>query len=63
MANKIPQGLKGQLECESKKAAIRYKQYLDDIGLFESAVVISPPDSREGNTQLDEQASDEVVRW
>ena len=63
LANKIPQGLKGQLACESKAMAIRYKQYLDEIGLFESAVVISPPDSREGNTQLDEQASDEVVRW
>ncbi|MFK5042054.1 hypothetical protein ACI3P4_14405, partial [Glaesserella parasuis] len=36
---------------------------MDEIGLFESAVVISPPDSREGNTQLDKQASDEVVRW
>lgn len=63
LATKIPQGLKGQLACESKSTAIRYKKYLDEIGLFESAVVISPPDSREGNSDLDEQASDEVVRW
>ncbi|QIM68439.1 type I restriction endonuclease subunit R [Basfia succiniciproducens] len=60
---KIEQGLKGQLACESKVSAIRYKQYLDEVGLFESAIVISPPDSREGNSDIDEQASDEVVRW
>lgn len=41
-------GLKGQLVCGSKFAAIRYKNYLDEIGSVSSEVVISPPDEREG---------------
>ncbi|MDO2227670.1 type I restriction endonuclease subunit R, partial [Escherichia coli] len=36
---------------------------LDEAGLFESAVVMSPPDSREGNTDVDEAASPEVTQW
>ncbi|MFC2973249.1 type I restriction endonuclease subunit R [Azotobacter bryophylli] len=59
----IDEGLKGQLACESKASAIRYKKYLDEAGLFESAVVISPPDSREGNTDVDESAIPEVTQW
>lgn len=59
----IDDGLKGQLACESKASAIRYKKYLDEAGLFESAVVISPPDSREGNTDVDESALPEVTQW
>lgn len=59
----IDEGLKGQLACESKASAIRYKKYLDEAGLFESAVVISPPDSREGYTEVDESALPEVTQW
>ena len=59
----IDEGLKGQLACDSKASAIKYKQYLDEAGLFESAVVMSPPDSREGNTDVDEAASPEVTQW
>lgn len=61
--NNIPDGLGGQLACDSKASAIRYKQYLDEAGLFESAVVISAPDSREGNSGVDESQSDDVVQW
>ncbi|SEI71371.1 type I restriction enzyme, R subunit [Allopseudospirillum japonicum] len=59
----IDEGLKGQLACDSKAAAIKYKKYLDEAGLFESAVVISAPDSREGNTSVDEAAIPEVTQW
>lgn len=59
----IPTGLKGQLACDSKASAIKYKKYLDEIGLFESAVVMSPPDTREGNTAVDEAAAPEVAQW
>tara|TARA_B100000676_G_C18084505_1_gene853854 strand:- start:1327 stop:4629 length:3303 start_codon:yes stop_codon:yes gene_type:complete len=59
----IDEGLKGQLACDSKAAAIKYKQYLDEAGLFESAVVMSPPDTREGNTAVDEAATPEVSQW
>ena len=59
----IDEGLKGQLACDSKASAIKYKKYLDEAGLFESAVVMSPPDSREGNTAADEATTPEVTQW
>lgn len=59
----IDDGLKGQLACDSKASAIKYKQYLDEAGLFESAVVMSPPDTREGNTDVDEEALPAVTKW
>jgi len=59
----IDDGLKGQLACDSKAAAIKYKKYLDEADLFESAVVMSPPDTREGNTAVDEGAMPEVTQW
>jgi len=59
----IDEGLKGQLACDSKAAAIKYKKYLDEVGLFECAVVISAPDTREGNTEVDESTAPEVVKW
>ena len=59
----IDEGLKGQLACDSKASAIKYKTYLDEAGLFESAVVMSPPDSREGNTAVDETTTPEVTQW
>lgn len=59
----IDDGLKGQLACDSKASAIKYKKYLDEAGLFESAVVMSPPDSREGNTAVDESMTPEVTQW
>lgn len=62
-AKNIDEGLKGQLACDSKASAIKYKKYLDEAGLFESAVVMSPPDSREGNTDVDEATAPEVAQW
>lgn len=59
----IDDGLKGQLACDSKASAIKYKKYLDEAALFESAVVMSPPDSREGNTEVDEASMPEVNLW
>ena len=59
----INAGLKGQLACDSKASAIKYKKYLDGTGLFESAVVISAPDTREGNADVDESSMPEVTQW
>ena len=56
-------GLKGQVATESKAAAIRYKQHLDATGLVTSAIIISPPDSREGHTDVDESSLLEVLQW
>ncbi|SDY75066.1 type I restriction endonuclease subunit R [Nitrosomonas sp. Nm33] len=59
----IDEGLKGQLACDSKASAIKYKKYLDEAGLFESVLVMSPPDTREGNTAVDESTTPEVTQW
>jgi type I restriction enzyme R subunit len=59
----IDDGLKGQLACESKLAAVKYKRYLDETGLLESAIVMSAPDTREGNIDIDESTMPEVTKW
>lgn len=56
-------GLKGQVATASKLDAIRYQRYLDDTGLVSSAVIMSAPDSREGNTEVDEGRLPEVQKW
>lgn len=55
--------LKGQVATDSKLDAIRYKKALDDTGLVTSAIVMSPPDTREGNSDVDEESLPEVQRW
>lgn len=54
---------KGQLACQSKMSAIKYKQFLDEIGIVTSEVLISPPDMREGEDSAYEEANDEVKRF
>lgn len=56
-------GLKGQLATDSKRDAIRYKRALDETGLVTGAVVISPPDTREGNSDVDEDTLPDVQKW
>jgi len=56
-------GLKGQVATDSKLDAIRYKKALDDTGLVTSAVVISAPDTREGNSEVDEETLPDVQKW
>jgi type I restriction enzyme R subunit len=60
---KLDQGLKGQIATDSKRAAIKYKKALDATGLVSSAVVISPPDTREGHSDVDESELPEVQQW
>ncbi len=54
---------KGQLVCPGKAAAIKYKKYLDEIGIVSSEVVISPPDMREGEDSAYEKVDDTVKRF
>lgn len=60
---KLDKDLKGQLATDSKLSAIRYKKELDATGLVSSAVVISPPDTREGHSDVDETELPEVQQW
>lgn len=54
---------KGQLVCQNKMAAVKYKEYLDEIGLIRSEVLISPPDQREGSETAYDKPSDLVLRF
>ncbi len=60
---KLGQGLKGQIATDSKRAAVRMKKALDDTGLVTSAVVVSPPDTREGHSDVDESELPEIQQW
>ncbi|MFC1234421.1 type I restriction endonuclease subunit R [Vibrio sp. F74] len=57
------EGLKGQLACDSKAAAIQYKTLLDQIGKVTSVVAMSPPDTREGHDTVDGESKDIVQNW
>ncbi|MCO6185222.1 type I restriction enzyme endonuclease domain-containing protein [Rhizobium sp. L1K21] len=54
-------GLKGQLAAPSKRAAIQLKKLMDTFGLVTTEVVISPPEMRESDDEIDE-ADDDLVR-
>lgn len=56
-------GLKGQLAVSSKAMAIRYKRLLDEYGEVKAEVIISAPDSREGNADTDEARVPEVEQF
>ncbi|PID87567.1 restriction endonuclease subunit R [Candidatus Gracilibacteria bacterium] len=56
-------GFKAQLVCQNKESAIKYKKYLDEIGIVTSDVVISPPDEREGEDSVFEKSEDIIKRF
>ena len=57
-------GKKGQLAVSSKAMALRYKSYFDEFGDVSTEVIISAPDTREGNTSVDEDTLEDVhVFW
>ncbi|MDR2848511.1 MAG: HsdR family type I site-specific deoxyribonuclease, partial [Bacteroidales bacterium] len=57
-------GFKGQLVCPRKSIAIKYKQFLDEIGKVSSEVLITSPDDREGEeTAYGETPKLEKIFW
>jgi len=52
---------KAQLVTQEKATALLYKKYLDEFGLVSSEVLISGPDDREGNEEVDESELPAVV--
>lgn len=56
-------GFKAQLVAPGKQAALKYQEYLDEIGFVSSEVIISPPDAREGYEEVDDESKDEVVKF
>lgn len=57
------QHLKGQLACDSKPSAVRYKLALDKIGKVTSVIAMSSPDTREGHEIVDQDSKDIVQNW
>jgi type I restriction enzyme R subunit len=51
---------KGQLVCDKKANAIKYKEYLDEIGIVSSEVLISSIDDREGEESAYEKTPEKV---
>lgn len=54
---------KGQLVTQSKDAAIKYKLFLDEIGIVSNELLISPPDEREGEDSAYAQSTDRVKQF
>lgn len=55
---------KGQLVAPRKRIAIMYKKFLDEIGMVNSEVLITSPDTREGEDEAYGEASDiETAFW
>ncbi len=49
---------KGQFVCDKKVDAIKYKEYLDEIGIVSSEVLISSIDEREGEESAYEKSTE-----
>jgi len=56
-------GFKAQLVAPSKAAAVRFKEVLDEIGHVTSEIVISAPDDKEGNEEVDQESKDLVRKF
>jgi len=55
---------KAQLVAPRKRIAIMYKRFLDEIGIVSSEVLITSPDSREGEeTAYGETSNEELSFW
>lgn len=56
-------GFKAQLVAPNKVSALKYQEYLNEIGYVSSEIIISAPDSREGYEEVDSEPTDEVVKF
>lgn len=56
-------GFKGMVVTPDKTTAVKYKKAFDLIGKVTTEVIFSPPDDREGNEDVNDEPSDEVVKF
>lgn len=54
---------KAMLATNSKIEAVRYLEAFEDYGDLNAAVVISPPDQREGHDEVDSQSKDKIQNF
>ena len=56
-------GFKAMLACNFKRDAVRYLECFETFGDMTAAVVISPPDMREGYEDIDEETDNKVMMY
>lgn len=56
-------GFKAMLACNFKRDAVKYHKCFEAMGDLKTAVVISPPDMRENNSDIDESTDDVVLAF
>lgn len=54
---------KAQLVAPGKPSALKYHEFLNELGIVTSEVIISGPDMREGYEEVDDEPKDEVVKF
>ena len=54
---------KAQLVAPSKASAVRFKEVLDEIGNVTSEIIISAPDDKEGNEEVDQESKGLVRKF
>jgi len=55
---------KGQLVCSKKRIAIKYKEFLDEIGIVSTEVLITSPDDRDGeDNAFGDTSNTELAFW
>lgn len=54
---------KAQLVAQDRTSALKYHEFLNELGWVTSEVIISPPDKREGYEEVDEEPKEEVVKF
>ena len=62
-ANWQGSGFKGQLVCANKASAIKYLTYLREIGDVSAELIISPPDTREGDDSAYRESTDTIKNF
>ena len=56
-------GFKAQLVAPDKASAIKYDEFIKEIGDISCDVVISGPDQREGYEEVDKEPKEEVIKF
>lgn len=56
-------GFKAQLVASRKDVALTYKKFLDEIGHISSEIIISSPDTHEGNEDTNNLPANEVIAF
>lgn len=54
---------KGQVVAASRAAAVRLKEYMDEIGQVSCEVLISGPSSKKGDSDVDDEPTEAVLRF